>query len=73
MRSSEKPWVWLKEMKNLRIEGRRPAGHPKKTWSATIAADMRRLQLRETDAKWRETIVHQQKTFQPSGSGDWKQ
>ena len=51
---------WLRRVMQHEVEGKRPQGRPKKTWRETVAADLRKLRLREEDAKdrakWRAAI-----------------
>ena len=51
---------WVKRVTNLKVEGNRPAGRPKKTWQDTIKADLRQLKLDPSEASnrasWRRVI-----------------
>ena len=44
----------------LEVEGRRPVGKPKKTWSKVVEEDMRKLNIRQDMAEeriqWRQLI-----------------
>ena len=47
----------VQDAMNLRVEGTKPRGRPKKTWMQTVLADMKNIGLEEADAldrkKWR--------------------
>ena len=47
----------------LEVEGRRPVGRSKKTWSKVVEEDMRKLNITEDMAEdrkqWRQLISHQ--------------
>ena len=51
---------WVKRIKDLNIEGRRPPGRPQKSWNELVESDLRELRLRPTDAAdrdgWRRAI-----------------
>ena len=51
---------WLKKVFHLKVQGRRPAQRPSKTWKDVVVEDLRALHLRETDALnrdiWRSAI-----------------
>ena len=46
----------------LEVEGRRPVGRPKTTWSKVVEEDMRKLIITEDMAEdrkqWRQLILH---------------
>ena len=46
----------------LEVEGRRPVGRPKKTWSKVVEEDMRKLNITEDMAEdrqqWGQLISH---------------
>ena len=52
----------LRRVMELDLEGRRPVGRPKKTWSKVEEEHMRKLNIKEDMAedrkKWRQLISH---------------
>ena len=62
---------WLRRVMQHEVEGKRPKGRPRKTWRETVAADLRKLHLREEDAKdrakWRAAI--NRRASKPAASG----
>ena len=50
----------LRRAMELKVEGRRPVGRPKKTWSKVVEEDMRKLNITEDMAEdrkqWRQLI-----------------
>ena len=50
----------LRRTMELEVEGRRPVGRPKKTWSKLVEQDMRKLNITEDMAddrkQWRQLI-----------------
>ena len=50
----------LRRAMELKVEGRRPVGKPKKTWSKVLEEDMRKLNITEDMAEdrqqWRRLI-----------------
>ena len=57
---------WVKRVRKLRVDRRRPVGRLKKTWSDNINEDLRALGLRVEDAndraKWRAAIQANRRT-----------
>ena len=51
---------WLKKVFHLKVQGRRPAGRPRKTWKDVVVEDLRAVHLKKTDALnrdlWRSAI-----------------
>ena len=41
----------LRKAMGLEVEGRRPVGRPKKTWSKVVEEDMRKLNIRQDMAE----------------------
>ena len=70
MKENEVEMVWpckrrdensiLRRAMELEVEGRRPVGRPKKTWSKAVKEDMRKLNITEDTAEdrkqWRKLI-----------------
>ena len=52
----------LKSAMELEVEGRRPVGRPKKTWSKVVEEDTRKLNIMKDIAEdikqWRQLISH---------------
>ena len=52
----------LRRAMELEVEGRRPVGRPKTTWSKVVEEDMRKLIITEDMAEdrkqWRQLILH---------------
>ena len=50
----------LRRVMELEVEGRRPVGRPKKTWSKVVEEDMKKLNITEDMAEdrrqWRQLI-----------------
>ena len=50
----------LRRAIELKVEGRRPVGRPKKTWSKVVEEDMRKLNITEDMAEdrkqWKQLI-----------------
>ena len=50
--------------RTMEVEGRRPVGRPKKTWSKVVEEDMRKLNITEDMAEdrkqWRQTHITSQ-------------
>ena len=44
----------LRTALELEVEGRRPVGRPKKTWSKVVEEDMRKLNITEDKAEYRK-------------------
>ena len=55
MRKGEEDWV--KKCMEYRVEGRRPAGRPRKTWLESVEADMAELEIDKDRRKWRRNVV----------------
>ena len=59
MRKGNKDWV--KKCIELRVEGRRPVGRPRRTWLKSVEADMAQLEIGKEDVhdrkKWRENVM----------------
>ena len=53
----------LKRAMELEVEGRRPVGRPKKTWSKIVEKDLRKLNIMEDMAEerhqWRRLVSRQ--------------
>ena len=51
---------WVKRATHMEVEGKRPAGRPKKTWHETVKADLKQLRLDPKEASnrgtWRRAI-----------------
>ena len=51
---------WIKKLCELEVQGRKPAGRPKKTWTNVVEKDLKALHLKESDALnrdlWRTAI-----------------
>ena len=45
---------WVKKTASMEVEGRRPAGRPKKTWRETVNADIKQLGIDTKDTNNRE-------------------
>ena len=62
---------WVKKVMSLNLEGTRPSGRPKKTWQATVSADMRTLGVDPAMAmdrsQWKKAITRIQSN--PAASG----
>ena len=46
----------LRRVMELEVEGRRPVGRPKKTWSKVVEEDMRKLKITEDMAENRKQL-----------------
>ena len=47
----------FRRAKELDVEGRRPVGRPKKTWSKVVEEDMRRLNITEDMAEDKQQLL----------------
>ena len=51
----------MKKFMEFRVEGRRPVGRPRRTWSTSIEADMAELEIDKEDVhdrnKWRRNVM----------------
>ena len=52
---------WVKKNMEIRVDGRRPVGRPRKTWSENVEADMAKLEIDREDVhdrkKWRRNVM----------------
>ena len=52
---------WVKKCMEFRVEGRRPAGRPRRTWLESVEADMAELEIDREDVhdrkKWRMNVI----------------
>ena len=59
MRKNDEDWV--KKCMELRVEGRRPVGRPRRTWLESVEADMSELKIDKEDLhdrkKWRMNVM----------------
>ena len=59
--------------KNIRVEGRRPVGRPRKTWLESVEADMAELEIDKEDvydrSKWRRNVNVMKRKSNPIGKG----
>ena len=49
---------WVKRTTRMEVEGRRPAGRPKKTWRETVNADIKQLGIDPEDTNDRDAWKH---------------
>ena len=58
MRKNDEDWV--KKCMEYRVEGRRPVGRPRKTWSESVKTDMAELEINKDvhdRKKWRMHVM----------------
>ena len=55
MRTGDEDWV--KKCMDYRVECRRPAGRPRKTWLESVEADMVELEIDKEDVHDRRNVV----------------
>ena len=52
---------WVKKCMEFRVEGRRPVGRPRRTWSEIIGTDMAELEIEKEGVherkKWRGNVM----------------
>ena len=51
---------WVKKCMEYRVEGRRPAGRPRKTWLDSVEADMAELEIDKEDVHVVVVVCHDQ-------------
>ena len=69
MRKGDEDWV--KKCMEYRVEGRRPAGRPRKTWLESVEANMAELEIDKEDvhdrSKWRRNVHVMKRKSNPIG------
>ena len=60
---------WVKKRMEYRVEGRRPAGRPRKAWLESVEADMAELEIDNEDvhdrSKWKRNVNVMKRKFNP--------
>ena len=70
MRKGDEDWV--KKCMEYRVEGRRPVGRPRKTWSESVEADMAKLKIDKEDVHTRSKCECYEEEVQPYLKTDYK-
>ena len=69
MRKGDEDWV--KKCMEYRVEGRRPAGRPRKMWLESVEVDMAELEIDKEDvhdrSKWRRIVNVMKRKSNPIG------